>query len=680
MSEQFADLIEPVARFLLGEPNKALSSAHELRYGSRGSLSVDLRKGTWHDHELGAGGGLLDLITRETKCEGSARFEWLHEHGFDVEGNRPANGKARATIVETYDYCDEAGTVLFQVVRLDPKDFRQRKPDGNGGWSWSVRGVRQVPYKLPDLEEELAQHRRVFIVEGERDVNNLRRHNLPATTNAGGAGKWRPELSEHFSGAEVVILPDRDPPKRHPKTNEIMLHPDGRPVLPGQDHAQAIAAELTGIASTVKVLELWHHWPEMPLKGDVSDWLAAGGSVETLNALVEQTPEWAPGPGATPDLLPLINIRKWYGTTPRPRQWAVIDRIPDVNVSLVTGPGGVGKTLLMQQLSVATVLGRDWLGVVPEPGPVLFITAEDDEDELHFRYDRIAESYGTDFNKLADAGLNVFSLAGSKDSEIAVADARGKVKTTALFDRIVRTAREIRPRWIGLDTAADLFLINERDRMQVRQCIALLRGIALENSLRGDTARASEPRGDEIGKRLSGSTAWNNSVRSRLYLKTDTKAQKKSAAEEEEEGEEIDVGAPRILEFMKSNYSALAASIKLKWRNGLLVPDTLPVLSPMDTAALDERARTMFMELLRRFNRQDIPVSRKDQANNYAPTVFADDPEGLALHPTKGLRRKLYRIALNYLLAKEKITIGRGPMSEYKSKRTECLYAAPTLV
>src|SRR5262245_43639267 len=130
MAEQFAALMEPVARFLLGEPNARMSSAHELRYGTRGSLSIDLQKGTWFDNEAGLGGGLLDLITRETKLEGKARFEWLHEHGFDVEGDRVVNGhgKHRGKIVATYDYGDETGKLLFQVVRFDPKDFRQRRP------------------------------------------------------------------------------------------------------------------------------------------------------------------------------------------------------------------------------------------------------------------------------------------------------------------------------------------------------------------------------------------------------------------------------------------------------------------------------------------------------------------------------------------------------------------------
>ena len=128
----------------------------------------------------------------------------------------------------------------------------------------------------------------VFVVEGEKDCDRLWKRGVPATTNAGGAGKWNPGLTEVFRDADVVIVPDRDPQKLHPKTGEPLFHPDGRPVLPGQDHAQLVAAALQGTARKVRVLELWRDWPEMPPKGDVSDWIKNGGTVERLYELAEQ--------------------------------------------------------------------------------------------------------------------------------------------------------------------------------------------------------------------------------------------------------------------------------------------------------------------------------------------------------------------------------------------------------
>ncbi|MCO6458765.1 MAG: hypothetical protein J5I93_25945 [Pirellulaceae bacterium] len=106
------------------------------------------------------------------------------------------NGKPR--IVAQYDYRDEAGNVLFQAVRFDPKDFRQRRPKPGGGWEWSVKGVRVVPYRLPELLAEPA--RAVVVAEGEKDCDNLARMGVLATCNASGAGKWTAEHSAFLRG------------------------------------------------------------------------------------------------------------------------------------------------------------------------------------------------------------------------------------------------------------------------------------------------------------------------------------------------------------------------------------------------------------------------------------------------------------------------------------------------
>jgi hypothetical protein len=276
---RFVALMEPVARELLGEPNEPLSSKNELRYGSRGSMSVNLEKGTWFDNESKVGGGLLDLITRETGRKDKARLDWLNEHGYGpsykpngaaTRSKRPARAPL-GKIVATFSYPDEAGVLLFQVTKHDPKDFRQRKPDGNGGWIWKLDKIRRVPYRLVELNEDIAQERTIFIVEGEKDVNNLRNLGAPATCNPGGAGNWgAAKIDQHFEGVDAVIIPDNDPQSCHEKTGEPMVHPDGRPVLPGQDHAQDVAQHLHGVAARVRVLDLKGAWPDCPPKGDIS--------------------------------------------------------------------------------------------------------------------------------------------------------------------------------------------------------------------------------------------------------------------------------------------------------------------------------------------------------------------------------------------------------------------------
>ena len=132
------------------------------------------------------------------------------------------------------------------------------------------QGVRSVLYRLPQLLGAVRARRRIYVVEGEKDADGLEQIGLAATCNAGGAGKWSLEYSETLRGADVVILPDNDPP--------------------GRQHGAKVANMLCGIAASVKVVEL----PELPLKGDVSDWLDLGHTREELEALAEKAPIWAP--------------------------------------------------------------------------------------------------------------------------------------------------------------------------------------------------------------------------------------------------------------------------------------------------------------------------------------------------------------------------------------------------
>ena len=178
----------------------------------------------------------------------------------------------RSRIVGAYDYRDRSGELLFQVVRYDPKDFRQRRPDGTGGWMWSVKGVERVLYRLPEL---MAAHRDeiVFICEGEKDADNLAALGLVATTAPGGAGKWRqvPDLSA-LSGRRVVALPDNDSERQ------------------GLSHCEDVAASLAPIAASVKVLQLPHL---APTGEDVSDWIARGGTAASLIELARACPDWS---------------------------------------------------------------------------------------------------------------------------------------------------------------------------------------------------------------------------------------------------------------------------------------------------------------------------------------------------------------------------------------------------
>ncbi|PIW01652.1 MAG: hypothetical protein COW41_01995 [Deltaproteobacteria bacterium CG17_big_fil_post_rev_8_21_14_2_50_51_6] len=232
---------------------QARCPAHEDRKASL-SISVDGDKILMHDH---AG------------CETPAILEKIGLKPKDLFLSPPIGGIQKKRIIAEYSYHDEAGNTLYQAVRYDPKDFRQRRPDhtAKDGWAWNMKGVRRVPYHLPDL---LKSSGLVFIAEGEKDTDALRSLGLTATCNVGGAGKWKPEYAQFFKNRHVVIIPDND--------------------KPGRKHAEDVAAKLRGHAEAVTILEL-------PGTGkDAFDWIRAGGTKAELLALWGQNEETPPTP------------------------------------------------------------------------------------------------------------------------------------------------------------------------------------------------------------------------------------------------------------------------------------------------------------------------------------------------------------------------------------------------
>lgn len=175
--------------------------------------------------------------------------------------------------IATYDYHDEAGATLFQVRRYHPpaapKTFRQFRPDGRGGWLHGLGDVRRVLYGLDRLRGKEA----VCIVEGEKDADRLASLKIPATSNPMGAGKWSDDYAQQLDRAgnrRVAILPDND--------------------TPGENHAAMVAHSCHAAGLDVCIVRL----PDLPPKGDVSDWLDAGHTAEELRAYLKEAEPWTP--------------------------------------------------------------------------------------------------------------------------------------------------------------------------------------------------------------------------------------------------------------------------------------------------------------------------------------------------------------------------------------------------
>ena len=223
------------ARFKSAEPPSAASWPK--RNPDSSGLTQPCRKDTLHCH---AG------------CSQNAVIAALRDGGLW----RDSEQTARA-ITALYDYTDEAGHLLYQVVRQEPKTFLQRRPDGAGGWIWR-KSDRLVLYRLPEVLEAPI----VFVVEGEKDVETLRRNGFVATTNSGGAkATWLDSYTETLRGRECILVPDNDPV--------------------GWERVAKIAKALLGTAARIRVLDLPRDYK------DISDWFGAGHSECELITMLE---------------------------------------------------------------------------------------------------------------------------------------------------------------------------------------------------------------------------------------------------------------------------------------------------------------------------------------------------------------------------------------------------------
>ena len=196
-----------------------------------------------------------------------------YEDIMDALGLKPEINahKPKRVIVATYDYRDADGRVRYQAVRYHPKSFAQCQLNEAGGRVWNMKGVEPLPFRLPELLTAIEKGDPVFIVEGEKDVLNLAAIGITATCNHGGAGKWKRELSKHFpDSTEVAIFPDNDEP--------------------GRQHAEKVAQELHARGCRVRIANL----ENLPDKGDVSDWIAAGGTKDQLFELAALADLWVP--------------------------------------------------------------------------------------------------------------------------------------------------------------------------------------------------------------------------------------------------------------------------------------------------------------------------------------------------------------------------------------------------
>ena len=293
------------------------------------------------------------------------------------------------------------------------------------------------------------------------------------------------------------------------------------------------------------------------------------------------------------------------------REWIVHNWIPHGQVTMLGGDGGIGKTLVAQQLLTACAIGRDWLGLPTASFKAIGFFCEDDEEELWRRQVAINTHYGVEFGDLDDMAWKTF--IGVDATLVEFGPYYEAPTTTEVFAQILETALKFGAQLIVLDSLHDFFNGNENNRGHARFFINRLRDLAV--GIDGAVVLTSHPSlsGLQSGSGFSGSTAWNNAVRSRLYL------QRPGGENGDDEEDQ------RELKAMKTNYTRAGSSLKIAWREGVFVTTEAPtgIFAGMEK----RKAEAAFLELLKATAAEGRPVSDNSRAGNYAPKLYSGRPD-----------------------------------------------------
>lgn len=487
-----------------------------------------------------------------------------------------ANDRRSANWRETgrYDYFDANGVLAYRTVRkecdTEPKRFVAQRPNGQGGWASKLGDVPRIPYRLPDLIAAPADQP-VYFVEGERKADRLRSMGFVATAIAFGCKGWRADYVPYFAGRTVIILPDKDEP--------------------GREFANKVRDALSGTADRVEIVEL----SGLPHKGDIIDWQ---GSADDLRAVTAKALERAL------ETFPLADLELWARVPPTPKAFIMAPFIPRDDVVIITGDGGTNKSTAALQISACAAAGRQFLGMDVAPVPALYVTAEDDNRENHWRLAGVARAIGTSIGAMAGK-LHVVSLRGRMNNELATFDHDGTLRAAPAFALLRATIEATGAKLVTLDNVAHLFAGNENDRGQVTAFINLLYKLCGDL---GVTILLIAHR-NKSGDSYSGSTAWLNAVRSQVLL---------------ERSDEHDSDARRM-SLGKANYARAGESVDFRWHDFALVRDSdLPPEMAKEIAANAKASadNETFLRCLAQRTAERRHVSEKVGAN-YAPKVFA---------------------------------------------------------
>lgn len=300
------------------------------------SCSVDDEKGLFQCFGCKAAGSVIDLVMRLDGINFKTAVEKLGGTTGFSQPKQPTTPKSDKQIKAIYHYTDENGKDLYEVVRYEPKDFRQRHRNESGDWVWNMDGVTRVLYHLPEIiPAEL-----VVLVEGEKDADSLRLLGYTASCNVGGAGKWLDGYTDALKGKAVVLCGDND--------------------APGREHVELVTKSIAGKVKTTQTI-----FPPASCK-DVSDWIASFGDTTTAKAAIQAAIDNAPKliQGVDLPIVSMVEMESEYIESLKTSEsccltlnrWIpslsdVRPLVPGEVVSFIADTG-CGKTCVLQNLAI----------------------------------------------------------------------------------------------------------------------------------------------------------------------------------------------------------------------------------------------------------------------------------------------------------------------------------------
>lgn len=529
-----------------------------------------------------------------------------------------------ACAVYSYSFADAEDA--FKVVRFDATNGHKKK----SFQQWSLDGTKWVPkqlipagerplYDLPHIDHQSALP--VLVVEGEKAAQAAKeqlRGFFAVTTWAGGANAvntadWEPLLRRH-----VIIWPDND--------------------APGLAAAKAIQAKLPH----ARIVDIPLNFPE---GWDLADPLPDGFDNVWVRAQIAgaKSSEKKDAPNFPPSDASLIDPIIWEGLDVPIRRWLVPGLIPWHVPTMLSGMGGIGKTLLGLQLAHAAAANQKWIGRSVEQVKVLGVFCEDDADELHRRLNDLNLNTSTSFGDLEN--LRLMIRDGLHSSLMDYDGPYGAGEESDFFTEVVQQAKAFGAQLLILDSLYNFFHGNENNRVQVSQFVYALKKLAKQCDAALVFLAHPSKSGISTGEGYAGSTAWHDAVRSRLYL-----------TEEGQEGEEKRL----VLKTMKANYAPKDGQIEVYYQGGMLWPrDTEATTDPIyKQVQVDD----VFLICLRATVKQKRRVTDSKQGH-YAPKIFARMKD-----LNRGFGQKDFEAAMSRLFQDGRIV--NGPVSDgYKHFR-----------